>query len=257
MDFPLIYCNGDSYSNENYAPSLVGQAFANHVGQHYNGFVINSSQSGSNNRRIIRTTVHDLIQQRELNPEQEIIALICLSFELRGDLWIDDLPAKTPAESQFVTHKFSDQNEWRENLLAGRSIDSSNYFDLPPKFFKQYSEGRAFFYSPYAERINLLCDLVMLRALLESLNVKFLVFQGPPAEPLESEYLKDFFQKQIAQDPRFFDLETFGFVKWCACNKFTPLDMSDRPDIAHYGADAHQAFAEQVLIPRLKELYPC
>lgn len=255
MDFPLIYCNGDSYSNENYDPSLVGQAFANHVGQHYQGYVLNSSISGSNNRRIIRTTAHDLIQQRELNPTQEIIALICLSFELRGDLWVDEVISKAPAESQFVTHKFSDQNNWRENLLAGHNIDSSNQFDLPPKFFKQYSEGRAFFYSPYAERINLLCDLVMMRALLESLDIKFLVFQGPPAEPLESEYLKDFFQKQIAADPRFFDLETFGFVKWCACNKFVPLDMLDQPNIAHYGADAHRAFAEQVLIPKLTELY--
>jgi len=32
------------------------------------------------------------------------------------------------------------------------------------------------------------------------------------------------------------------------------LDYLDRPHIGHYRADAHQAFAEQVLIPRLKEL---
>ena len=190
-----------------------------------------------------------------VNPDQEIIALICLSFELRGELWVDELPAGTPAESQFVTHRFSEQNDWRENLLTGRSIDTPNQYKLPAKFYRQYSEGRAFFYSPYAERINLLCDLVMLRAVLESLDVKFLVFQGPPAERLETEYLKNFFLEQLAEDPRFFDLEEFGFVAWCASNKFEPLDMKDQPFIAHYGPDAHQAFAEQVLIPKLKELY--
>lgn len=94
----------------------------------------------------------------------------------------------------------------------------------------------------------------MLRTLLDSLNVDFLIFQSPQAEKLQDEYLLDFFKKQILHDNRFVDLETFGFCDWCNEHKFTPLDYLDRPTIGHYGADAHQAFAQQVLIPRLKEL---
>jgi hypothetical protein len=193
--------------------------------------------------------------QRQLNPSQKIIALIGLSFEIRSELWIDDLANSSFAEeSNFRTHKFSEQINWRENLLAGKDIQSPNSAKQNSNFFKKFSEGRAYFFSPYAERINLLCDLVMLRTLLNSLNIDFLIFQSPQAEMLQEEYLLDFFKKQIADDNRFFDLETFGFCDWCNDQKFTPLDYLDRPRIGHYGADAHQAFAEQVLIPKLKEL---
>jgi hypothetical protein len=255
MDFPLIYCNGDSYSDENYHESLPGKTYANTVANYCNGFVINNAVSGSCNRRIIRTTVHDVIQQQQLNPKQKIIVLIGLTFELRSELWINEIMHnKNEVESNFKPHRFSDQINWRDNLLADLNIESPNHYQLNEKFFKKFSEGRAFFFSPYAERINLLTDLVMLRALLESLNINFLIFQSPKAEKLESDYLLDFFKKQIALDKRFIDLEEFGFVDWCCNKKFTPLDYLDRPNLGHYGVDAHKTFAEEILLPKLTEL---
>jgi hypothetical protein len=256
MDFPLIYCNGDSYSDENYHPTLHNNTYVNFVANEVNGFAINAAIRGSCNRRIIRTTLHDVIQQRRLNPTQKIIALIGLSFELRSELWLDNIEnTKIAAESNFRTHTFSAQNNWRENLLAGIDIASKNFrTKQDEKFFKKFSDGRAFFFSPYAERINLLADLIMLRSLLESLNIEFLIFQSPRAEKLESDYLLDFFKKEIADDNRFFDLETFGFVDWCHKQKFTPFDYLDNPAIGHYGPDAHKAFAEQILIPQLTNL---
>jgi len=253
-DFPLIYCNGDSYSDENHHHSLVGKTYVNCVANQLGGFAINHAIGGSCNRRIIRTTVYDMLEQRKLNPEQKIIALIGLSFELRSELWIDDVVADKPEESCFRTHSFSSQANWRENLFNGKDISSDNKYNLNKKFFKQYSEGRAFFFSPYAERINLFCDLIMLRSLLDSLNINFLVFQAPKAETLEHDHLLDTFKHQINTDDRFIDFEKFGFVSWCAEQKFAPLDFFDRPQIAHYGTDAHRAFADQILLPKLKEL---
>jgi hypothetical protein len=253
-DFPLIYCNGDSYSDPIRKDQTQTMVYADFVAQHCSGFVLNKALSGSCNRRIVRTTVHDMIQQRQLNPNQKIVALIGLSFEIRSELWIDQASLHLPEESQFKPHTFSRQIEWRQNLLDGKDIQPENTHLLAEKFFQKFSEGRAYFYSPWAERINLLCDLVMLRSLLESLNVEFLIFQGPPADALESDYLLDFFKQQINDDPRFFDIETFGFCEWCYKENFVPLDFHDRPTIAHYGPDAHQAFAEKVLLPKLKEL---
>lgn len=250
----LIYCNGDSYSNDRYHPLLNNSVYANVVGQHLNGFVINKAINGSCNRRIIRTTVHDILLQRKLNPLQPILALIGLSFELRSELWIDGNQAVEPEESNFVAHSFSNQINWRENLLAGADIDTRNAANLDPTFYKKYSEGRAFFFSPYAERINLLTDLVMLKFLLDSLNVKFLIFQSPKAEALESDYLLDYLKETVYTDPRILNSETFGFVNWCHENNFTPFDFLDRPEIGHYKPDAHRAFAEQFLIPKLREL---
>lgn len=252
---PLVYCNGDSYADQNYHPSLVGNTFANHVAKTIDGFVINKAIKNSCNRRIIRTTTHDLIHQRKLNPTVKIIALISLSFEIRQDIWIDNVVDGLPAEeTNFRTHKFSIQPNWKENLLSNKDIEPNNTYQQYPKYFDMYSKGRAYFYNPYGERANLLCDLVMLKSLMESLNIEFLVFQGPKAEKLEQEYLVDFFKAQLTH-PGFFDLEEFGFVDWCCENNFNPLDHADQPAIAHYGADAHQAFAQQILIPKLVDIY--
>lgn len=254
IDFPLIYCNGDSYSSDRYHPSLVGKTYDYIIGEHCNGFVINAAIPGSCNRRIIRTSLHDLILQRQLNPLQKIIALINLTFELRSEIWVDDLLNQSPTESNFVTHTFSSQENWRENLLNGKDIETSNKHKLDTNFYEKFSQGRAYFFSPYAERINLLTDLIMLKSTLDSINVDFLIFQGPIAEKVESEYLLDFLKQQIATDQRIFDLEKFGFCNWSYDQKFIPLDLLDRPTIGHYGADAHYAFANAVLLPKLKEL---
>lgn len=247
---PLIYCNGDSYSDQNYKPDLNGNTYADIVGQYTGGFVFNRAKAGSCNRRILRTTVHDAIHQRQLNPTQKIIMLIGLSFELRGEVWIDNFEVTDPAESNFKTHVFSSVNKWREKLLKNIAISPSRN----NKFEKYYDQGRAYYYSPYAERINLHTDLIMLRALLESLNIDFLIFQSPAAEKLESDYLLDFFRKQIKDDMRFFDFEQFGFCDWCYSKNFIPYDFLDQPTIGHYKPDAHRAFAEQILIPRLQQL---
>jgi hypothetical protein len=251
---PLVYCNGDSYSNPMIHSSLLDNVYVDFVAKECNGVAFNAAISGSCNRRIIRTTLHDLILHRQHNPNQKIIALIGLTFEIRSELWKENLQPQTVQESNFVTHQFTDQINWRQILLDGKDLNTVNIYQLESKFFKQYSCGRAYFYSPYAERINLMMDLVMLRSLLDSIGVQFLIFQSPKAEPLEQEYLKDFFKQQIDNDPRFLDFENFGFCDWSHTNGFVPLDYLDRPEIGHYGADAHEAFAKQILIPKLKEL---
>jgi hypothetical protein len=255
MDFPLIYCNGDSYVDPTYHPTLINASWPDFVAKTCNGFVLNKAIRGSCNRRIIRTTVHDIILQRQLNPTQKIIALIGLSFELRSEIWVNDtVDSRPPEETNFRTHIFSEHINWLKNLLNNQSLETPNYQNLDKKFLDKYSQGRAFFYSPYAERINLLTDLIMLRSLMDSLQIDFLIFQHPIAETLESDYLLDFLKEQISSDKRFFDLEKFSFPSWCYNQGFVPLDFLDRPEIGHYGPEAHKAFAEAILLPKLKEL---
>jgi hypothetical protein len=242
-DHPLIYCNGDSYSDENIHVSLAGNTYAHVVGKHLDGFVINNAIRGSCNRRIIRTSVHDLIQQRQQNPTQRIIALIGLSFELRSEVWIEKAIPKSAQESNFQTHTFADKDNWYDMLLADK-----NMFNRGTRFLDKYNQGRAYYYSPYAERINLLCDCIMFQALMKDLNIEFLMFQSPRAEQLENEYLVDFFKAQLNTN-HFIDFESFGFVDWCHQQGFVPLDRQDRPTIGHPTADAHRAFAQQIVIP--------
>jgi hypothetical protein len=254
-NFPLIYCNGDSYSDENHYPTFKNNMYPNFVAHSCEGFVLNKAIGGSCNRRIIRTTVADMIHQRQINPEQQIIALIGLSFEIRSEVWADNITKrKYPEESNFLRHHFTKQTNWRENLLNHLDIKTPIVGNFDQAFFKKYSDGRAYFFSPYAERINLYCDLIMLRSLLESLNIDFLIFQSPKAETLQAEYLLDFFKIQLKDDNRFFDFENFGFINWCYEQNFIPMDSLDKPEIGHYGIDAHESFANTILIPKLKEL---
>ena len=255
-DHPLIYCNGDSYSATGFHPILKNQTYAHVVGDHFKGFVINNAIPGSCNRRIVRTSVHDLVHQRKLNPNQKIIALIGLSFEIRSELWNDNKTVSSVSESNFETHVFAKETNWRQMLLNSKDIDKKqDRNSIDKKFFDNYSQGRAYYYSPYAERTNLLCDLLMFQALMQQLNIQFLIFQSPMAQKLEPEYLIDFFKSNL-NDKNFFDFETFGFLNWCYEQGFEPMDSLDRPQIGHYGPDAHRAFAEQILIPHL-EKYEC
>ena len=251
-DYPLIYCNGDSYSTDKHHPTLKNQTYSHVVGRHFNGFVINNAISGSCNRRIIRTSVHDLVNERKLNPDQQIIALIGLSFELRSELWNENKQPLIPAESNFEHFHFTKEPNWRGMLLKGMNIVPNNHRP-DQEFIDKVSQGRAYYYSPYAERSNLLCDLLMFQSLMQQLDIKFLVFQSPMAEKLESEYLIDFFKSNL-NSKNFLDFETFGFVNWCNQQGFEPLDYKDRPEIGHYGVEAHRAFAEQILIPQLEKL---
>lgn len=235
MDFPLVYANGCSYST----PGRSRKVHANYIADEVNGFLINNSIPGSCNRRIIRTSLYDIIEQKKINPTQKLIAIISLTFELRSELWLESrvTEKEKEQESNFVTHTFTDNNKHIPHT----------------KFFEKYSEGRAYYYSAYAERINLLTDLLMFTATCNKYNVNYLIFQAPMAEKLEHEHVLDFFKKEIKQDTRIFDLETFGFLDWACEKKFNPLDMLDTPEIAHYNSDAHKAFAQQVLMPKLEE----
>ena len=241
MTHPLIYVNGCSYSDDQYHPDMEGNTYAHHYGRMVNGYVISRARTGSCNRRIFRTTVHDLIEQRRVNPTQKIIAFIQLTFEIRDELWMDEISQTLdPCESQFRTHQFSGLLDWRQRLLSNKKISDDN------GFFKKWSEGRAFFYSSYAERINLLLDILMLKNLLKSLDIQYLIFQGPRAEKLDQEYLKDFFLNEISS-PYILNFEEFGFCDWCWQQGFTPLGKNEPKEIGHYKSDAHQAFAEQFL----------
>jgi hypothetical protein len=254
LDFPLIYCNGDSYSDENYKQCMRGQTYAHHVANHLGGYVINNAIAGSCNRRILRSTCHDLLHQRELNPDQKIIALIGLSFEIRDELWIDDLTQdRAPQESHFRTHQFSDESDWKQDLFSNKLLINSSPYLKDKKFLRKWSEGRAYFYSSYAERINLLMDVLLLTVLLDKLDIQYLVFQAPRAEKLQQEYLLEFFKTRL-DNKRIFDFENFSFCDWCYQAGFQTLDPNEPGNLGHYGPDAHLAFAENVVLPTLLSL---
>lgn len=247
--WPVIYNCGDSYSDDSYqSPKLQDKVYCNYLAKELgNGFVMNNAKSGSCNRRIIRTSLHDLIQLREQNPDQQIIATIQLSFELRSELWYEDVPREQAVESNFHKYQFTGDINWKDKLMRGLSINKSEN-----KFIQAYTKGYAYFYSPYAQRIQLYTDLVMFLSVCDQYKIDALIFQGPYTEKLRKEYLMDFFKDRL--DKRVIPVEEFQFCVWCGQRKFKTLDRELWTGINHYGSDAHEEFAKIVLIPKLKEL---
>ena len=257
MDFPLLYCNGSSYSSNDYHPLNNNAIYVNYVANKLNGFVLNKSFPGNWNRSIIRTSVHDLIHQRQLNPSQKIIAIIGLTIEMWSDIWLEDNEPKSEELSNFQCHSFTTLQDWRERLVSNLDILGFNKIFKKEKdtvferFYTKYSEGRAYFYSPYAERINLFCDLLMFTSMCKKYNINYLIFQGDKAEKLEQEYLLDFFSKELYKDDRIFNWEEFGFIHWCRENNFEDLEPLNPK--GHFGPDVHEAFANRVLLPTLEK----
>jgi len=259
MDFPLLYCNGSSFSSDNYHPTNNDAIYVNYVANKLNGFVLNKSFPGNCNRSIIRTSVHDLIHQRQLNPNQKIIAIIGLTFEIWSEVWLEDNKPNSEELSNFRTHSFTTLLDWRERLLNKLDIlrfSSDKIFkkDKDPvfeKFYTKYSEGRAYFYSPYAERINLFCDLLMFTSMCKKYNIHYIIFQSSKSEKLKQEYLLDFFSKELYKDDRIFNLDNFGFINWCKENNFEDVDPLN--PMGHFGPDAHEAFANTILLHKLEE----
>lgn len=251
-----MYCNGDSYSDETYQPDLLGRTYIHEIGRQLQGFTVSKARSGSNNRRILRVALHDLMQHRLQNPQQPTVAILGLSFESRDEIWLDavkDLPE--PEESNFFRYQMAHDVDWYEQLRRGEFLEHNRNrlqtqqlkelgHDIS-HFFDRYREGRVFFYSPYQERINLLMLLYLLTEWCRTKEINLLVFSSVRMQALDQEYLKDFFHDAI-DDRYVMDLEKFSICDWCREQGFTPYP-GEPIDIAHYGADAHQAFGVYLL----------
>lgn len=259
MSLPFVYCNGDSYSDQHYRDDLDGKTYAHFIAQRLYGFAMNKAKSGSCNQRILRVALHDLIQQKQLNPQQPTLVLLGLTYELRGELWIDnDRDFDEPEESNFCRHQIAFDIAWHQDLLDGIFADKNLNQGLArrlgagKKFLKSYQEGRAFFYSPYQERIAGLMQIYLMIEWCKQHDINVLIFSAaPPFETLQTEYLKDFFSAAI--DSRYvLDLETFSMCHWCRAQGFVPYEKDTHINNGHYGPDAHEAFAD-FLLSELKQ----
>lgn len=251
---PLIYCNGCSYSNNEYHTSLATSTYADVIGEHLGGYVINRAVNGSSNRRIIRTALVDLLEQRSLNPTQPILALLGLSFDLRKETWSEHRTPEYPNESNFVSYNFTSEQNWRDRLFGNQNLDPQSQAQLEPIWFQRLSKAQAYFYSPLAERINTFTDLIMLQSTLKERKISLLVFQAPPVEYIGNEHVLDRLRSQLAT-PNFVELETLSFTRWCWENNYKNLEQKPGvTDCGHPGAEGHRAFAEQILIPRVEHV---
>lgn len=268
-DVIMIYCNGDSYSDESYCngamiESTYDYALAQMISGGYN---INHAISGSCNRRILRTSIADLYQQRQLNPTQQIIALIGLTFDLRSEIWNNGFftdtkfgfaMKRTELDSDFISYQMISKTDWVERLNNNEQIAEKQELDktLMPKYFDMLTKSYGYFYSPTAQYINLYMDLIGFAKIMDSLDVEFLVFHCPsqpsPDSDIFCDALLNLFAEVIHNDDRFIGFsEGFSFCQYLEDNGFASLGDNEPSGIKHFGKDGHKFFAETILYPKL------
>lgn len=255
MEFPLILAYGGSqlstkwYSQNLKTPVEEIKLFPELVADHFDGFCINNAVPGSANSRYIRRATHDCLQQRKLNPTQRIIVLLELTFDLRREFWDESIIPTDPVESNFQSIQLTSDLNWREKLLDHKKSRFIDKFQSKTGWIRKWKEGQLFFYSPYAENINLLQQIITLTALFREQKIDYIIYRGNPVEDFKKEYLLDFFVEYLSQDPCVIDLFNFSFTKWAVESGLGTVEGNNSYN-NHPSLVAHSEFAD-LLIKKL------
>ena len=268
-NFPVIISNGASqmshkwYSNALKIPESDIKLCSDELARATRGFCSTHSKIGSSNRRIIRSTLYACMEQKKLNPDQKIIVVLELSFDLRKELWVERETLPDGAEGNFRSVQLAHNTDWwtksrnqpridKEDLI---SIEGETLNSIERRHLTRWQQGEMFFYSPYAETINTLADLIMLAGFMKQHGIDYLIYRSCPIEKFTSAHLLDTFRDSVDTDPGMLDLFNFSFTGWCIEQGYTPIDSLDRPELGHPSLEAHQAFGK-LLTQKLKEAYP-
>ena len=217
----MIYANSDSYG----VLSTTGIRYPEVVGQLLDMPVNNQGQSGSCNRRILRTSTRDLLQL-----DNVYLAVICLAPLTRGEWWN---PRKVPTNNDGHFESFQ---------ISNLDLKHSPCADYANHWYRLYNDE--------AEETNLFSELILFTGWLKSRGVKYLIFSGNNAtikkiDP-EDVFLRDFYHT-LKDDPGVLDLYDFSFTKFCLSKGHRPFDYDSYGEYGHHGETAHRDFARYLL----------
>lgn len=239
----IIYSNSCSFGEANQG-HLV---YSDHVAEHYNASCVNNGLSSSCNRRIIRTSLRDLI---ELKKSDDVIALIGLSFISRTELWQPWLPA-TLTDGHFhsieIDHK---QVDWSiKGLIKTTVPDVHRLADARiQEYYKQWLDH----YNPESAVTDLLTDILMLSGWCQANSIQYRIFSNVDVLPGDDVigYTSPFvstLKEAILADSNIIDPWQFSFGTYALSNGFQPKDSNIYGNHGHPGADAHKFFGQYLI----------
>ena len=234
----LIYSNGCSFSiNEPHS-------YADYVAQSLNAELINKGQEGACNRRIIRTTMRDLLEIKSNN----VMALIGLAIMGRTELWRNDQPVQDN-DGHFINVLPNKNSIVFSNGLIDNPPDVSQHIDADIRdWYKQFIIHQ----NSESEMTDLLTDIVMLTGFMKSRNIRYRVFNN--MQPFindesigyDSPFLKSI-RQQLELDSSCIDLWNFSFKQYALDKGYIPRDVEQYGIHGHPNTEAHKYFAEFLL----------
>lgn len=238
----LIYANSCSFG----APNQGHKVYADHVAEKLNARLINQGISGSCNRRIIRSSLRDLMGLSSAKSGK-ILVLLGLSFMSRTELWQPDLPA---ANNDGHFHPITVEHNkisWKDKGLIDTFVP--NISELARPAIKEYYKQWLLHLSQESETTNLLTDVIMFTGWLKSHNMRYLIFNNTnvlPGEPqvgLTSPFISSLCQA-VLDDKNILNFWEFSFKDFALSNNFVPKDYEKYGIHGHPGAEAHKLFGD-------------
>jgi hypothetical protein len=239
----ILYSNSCSFG----APNQGHPVYPDVVAKNLNlDCVLNRGKPGSCNRRIIRTSIRDLIELQK-TVDSEIVALIGLTFVSRTELWQPSQPA-VDNDGHFQSVTVDDKKiNWGINGLIDTIVpDISNYVD---EEVREYYKQWLIHFNPESVVTDLLTDLIMFVSYLEHTNIKYIIFSNVDVLPGDNKvgYNSPFIQslkETVHKNKNIIDLWSFSFGGFALSKGLLPRDYTLYKQHGHPGEQAHNLFGD-------------
>lgn len=245
----IVYSNSCSFGEIQSHP-----VYSDIVAKHFEANLVNNGQSGSCNRRIIRSSLRDL---NDLKNQDQVLLLLGLTFISRTEIWRPDLDANQN-DGHFYSIQVQHQKfDWSVNNLIDTIIPDIH--QSADASIRDYYREWLLHYNPEAEVTNLLTDIIMLTGWCKSNNIPYVVFSNVDILPDDNKigYTSPFIQSlrhTVELDPNVINPWNFSFGSHALSQGFVPKDQHLYGRHGHPDAQAHKMFGN-LLVDHIEKNY--
>jgi hypothetical protein len=243
----IVYSNSCSFGVPTRQP-----VYANWVADHFNAKLVNKGKVGSCNRRIIRTSVRDLLDLKK--QHDEILCLIGLTFISRTELWQPNIPADSNDGNFHSISVDFKKFSWVNGLIDTWVPDI--HLHAPTEIAEYYKQWLLHM-NKEAIITELATDIIMFLNFCQNQNIKLLMWSNTQIWPAEPEVaVNDMFLQSLCQTivdhNAIINPWQFSFKDYALQHGYRPFDEDIFGDDGHPDGQAHKFFT-QYLLDYIKE----
>ena len=258
----LLYVNGCSWSSSS-SPTMTTKVYADFLSEKLKCKSINHSIPASSNKRIIRSTVRNLLSLKQ--NYKNIICVVNITQPYRYEVWLNeshlDILRKKTQLNDFdykILEKYRNADDgmfksfiFGDKLLPLRVLPHFN--DLENNVLHFLDDETVYY--------QLFVDILLFTNFCKVNDIKYLIFAGTKLAYYDSidkefSYIKDFY-RQVINDPAVLDFESLNFCGWTKSNGYNFFEKENEIEnftTGHPDQQAHEIWSE-ILYQKLKSLY--